>query len=184
MLVALLAGAFVNRRTPSAVAWFAAGAAPVVLMTLLFKLFLASSSGLLTSDTTFVLSRLAEPGRYWQVAAAFIVYAIAFGQPWAHPVLLLAAVAFALRPRRDLASTLDPGLPAVIAGGMMAVNFAVFLLGSNDLAWHLSTAMQRLYVQLWPSAVFAVFLLLRTPEDHAISLEPEARAKAAKPKRK
>ena len=66
----------------------------------------------------------------------------------------------------------------------MAVNFAVFVLGSNNLEWQLSTAMQRLYVQIWPSAVFAVFLLLRTPEDHAISLEPAARAKEPKPKRK
>jgi hypothetical protein len=39
----------------------------------------------------------------------------------------------------------------------------------DDLAWHLSTALGRLYVQLWPSLVLLAFTVIRTPEETAVA---------------
>jgi hypothetical protein len=46
---------------------------------------------------------------------------------------------------------------------ILAGYFCVFLTSPEDLAWHLRV-VNRLFLQLWPSAIFLFFLVVRTPE--------------------
>ena len=42
--------------------------------------------------------------------------------------------------------------------------YLVFLVTPYDLAWYLETTLGRLFLQLWPSFLFAYFLSVNTPE--------------------
>lgn len=42
---------------------------------------------------------------------------------------------------------------------------AVYLMAPYDLLRHISTSMDRLLVQVWPTFVFAYCLLLATPQE-------------------
>jgi hypothetical protein len=48
---------------------------------------------------------------------------------------------------------------------MLAGYAVVYLTTPNDLAWHLSDSVHRLLMQLWPSALLALFLNTATPEE-------------------
>jgi hypothetical protein len=78
-----------------------------------------------------------------------------------------------LRPRRE--RTAGPLLAILIA---LAGYFAIFLVTKDDLDWLFATALDRLYLHLWPALVLAVFLLLRRPEDFAIVSSPAKPRKA------
>ena len=43
----------------------------------------------------------------------------------------------------------------------VACVFGVFLLSPYDLRWHLSTALDRVLLQLWPLALWSVFAAVR-----------------------
>jgi hypothetical protein len=62
---------------------------------------------------------------------------------------------------------------------VLAGYFAVFLVTKDDLDWLFATALDRLYMQVWPALVMAVFILLRRPEDFAIVSTP-VKAKRAR----
>ena len=55
---------------------------------------------------------------------------------------------------------------------VLAGYFAIFLVTKDDLDWLFATALDRLYMHVWPALVLAVFLLLRRPEDFAIVSRP------------
>jgi len=42
--------------------------------------------------------------------------------------------------------------------------FAVYLITPYDLVWHLSHSLGRLFLQVWPSALFLFFLAIKGPE--------------------
>jgi len=50
--------------------------------------------------------------------------------------------------------------------------FFAYVLTPLDLTWHLGTALGRLYLHLWPSLIFLLLIVLRTPEETAIRLQP------------
>jgi len=55
-------------------------------------------------------------------------------------------------------------MPASLLVLMLSGYFVVYLTTPYDLAWHVSSSINRLFLQLWPSAIFAAFLGARTPE--------------------
>jgi hypothetical protein len=46
---------------------------------------------------------------------------------------------------------------------MLAGYFCVYATSTIDLNWYLNTSLQRLYLQLWPSFLFCLFVTTRTP---------------------
>ncbi|PYX78778.1 MAG: hypothetical protein DMG70_30355 [Acidobacteria bacterium] len=42
--------------------------------------------------------------------------------------------------------------------------FAVYVITPYDLRWHLMWSLDRLFMQLWPSVLFLVFVTVRAPE--------------------
>ena len=54
-------------------------------------------------------------------------------------------------------------LGLAVVGVMAAGYTAIYIITPHDLRWHLATSLERLMLQLWPSLIFAVFMLVRAP---------------------
>ncbi len=180
LAVFLLASLLFRRRH---MARLAMGAAPGLILALVFKLALArGTTSLLAASGPGLLHRLADPGRYGQILGAFAgeIGGMAWG--WYHPILPLLALAAALRfdreRRRDL--LFGAGLGVFLLLGY----FAVFVITPNDLSWQLQTSLGRLLVQFWPILVLACFAGLRAPEAWALASTPERAAGKGRQKAK
>jgi|SRR5579871_1737099 len=144
-------------------AWLVAGALPGGLMTAAFKFVLhPPGEAIFPKTVAEAFSKIIDPTRWLQIAVSFARNIWELGVPWAHPVLLMAIVAFALRfaARKDLRSRWWLVLPVA---GLLAVDFGVYLLTTAQLNWHLDTSNSRLFVQVWPALLFAFFVLVQPP---------------------
>ena len=143
---------------------FLTGAAPVLLLVIWFKLFLAPASDpLFQQGAAGLTHRLTDSARYAQIAKAMIAELYHFGQPWSHPLLLLAILALTLRFRIDATQARALRASAVALALVFTAYCGVYLITPSDLAWHLRTSLPRLYAQLWPSVLLLVFLTLNVP---------------------
>jgi hypothetical protein len=157
-----------SRERAAARVWlrgFLTGTAPVLVVVLLFKVALAPRNDLLSGEALgLALPRLLVPERYGQVAHAFERGMVFFGDwKWSVPALLGVYV-------WSVGSEFEAGDEAAIVGAAvpllvtLAGYFVVYILTPYDLAWHLATSLKRLLLQLWPSALFVLFLVARPPE--------------------
>lgn len=157
--------------------WIAAGAAPVLAVVAVFKVKLALSSHLFAGQTIQqVMSRLFDLHRYFQILKAYILTGLSFTQGFAdirtgihfNPglvnVLLLAAYLALIGVRIDGRDRLNLQAGAAVLALMLAGYFAIHLVAPYELNYHLMTSLNRLYMQLWPSAVFLFFMAARTPD--------------------
>jgi hypothetical protein len=153
------------KRGLAAAAPFALAALPALAVTLAFKLFFTPADPLFRQGASTLLHHATDISRWSTIAKAFVVQAGSLGQPWSHPLLLLAILAVALRFR------LEPRLATGVATAALALVLvlggycAVYLFTPNDLAWQLNTSLSRLYGQVWPSLLLLLFMVLRTPEE-------------------
>ena len=136
-----------------------AGAALPLFCVLLFQVFIAPHGA------KPVLAHLWNISLWGAIAAAFFRQFWDLGAGWLHPMLPVLVLGLVLRlDKRQNASVLSCGL-LVLA--LLAGYFGVYLTSSNDLAWYLSTSLNRLFVQLWPLMLLTAFLGLRRPEELA-----------------
>jgi hypothetical protein len=146
---------------------FALGALPIVLALAYFKLRLAPVNDLVAGQgTQATWQRLIDVRRYGLVAWFYLVAAVSIGPGL---VVLLALYRVLMggapdRPRR--------GHTLAVLVLMLAGYAVVYLTTPNDLAWHLSDSVHRLFVQLWPSTLFAFFLATATPEEARTTRSP------------
>jgi hypothetical protein len=150
------------------------GALPVLCLVLCIKIFAAPPDPLVTGMGKAFLQKLGDPNRWMHIAAGFFQGLPAIG------LTLLVLTTGLLRPRPAAERTPLCFLPLAAFAILLAGDFAVFLLTPDDINWLLTTALDRLYLQLWPLLVLAAFLLLRRPEDFAAALAPAAKAKKAR----
>ena len=113
------------------------------------------------------LHQLVEWRRYVQILVAFAGEGLSFGR-WPlqlTPLLVFYALLLGAEPGKSWRRGALVGISSValILGGY----FCIFLISPEDLAWHLRTTVNRLFLQLWPSVLFLLFLRLRTPEQAA-----------------
>jgi hypothetical protein len=154
---------------------FLLGALPGLMLVLWFKVALAPPDPLAAQLTLNLGQKLASSARWFQVAGGFLKQAWELYCLPGPALAILAATCglLRLRPRRE--RTAGPLLAILIA---LAGYFAIFLVTKDDLDWLFATALDRLYMHLWPALVLAVFLLLRRPEDFAIVSSPAKPRKA------
>jgi hypothetical protein len=129
------------------------------------------------------LTKIAGAGRWWQAALGFGKAIFDAGSLWAHPVLLAAVLAFAVRfvPKPERLCRLWLWIPIAVTA---AAEYGLYLITTADLDWHISTSVSRLVAQLWPSLIWLFFLMLRPPEEY-VKVAPVAAAPAgSKPKRR
>ncbi len=162
--------------------WGAGAAGPALLLAA-FKIFIAPAIGPLGGQSFAQLAdKLTNPARYQMILASSFDGLLELGRGPSHPLLILAALALALR-------FVPPGArrPAAACGAvvavMLAVYWGVYLVTPNDLTWLLNTSLVRLYVQLLPGLLLAAFLALRAPAEPAAA-EPEPQAPRRSRKRK
>lgn len=147
---------------------FLAGLLPVLAALVCFKACFAGPNDLQLGRH---LAGLATPSRYYYIAKEFARWAFTFGR-WQefgpvpfNPVPLLAGYWFCF------GISLRPGEAAGVATSFLALiltlagYFCVFLLTPHDLAFQVTTACDRLLLQLWPSLIFICFMALPSPAE-------------------
>jgi hypothetical protein len=141
-----------------------AGLLVVLPIVLYFKLYVAPPDPMLIWERS-TLHKVIEWQRYWQILKAFGHESLWFGNWPVEVTPLLAFYALLLGinlPQSKKRSTII----SVGTLGLTLVGYlCVYLISSDELARHLRSSLQRLVLQLWPSALFLFFLLVRTPEE-------------------
>ncbi len=147
-----------------------AGLLPVALIILFFKIAYAPPNDILgPAGRASALERVLTPSRYATIGEWFLKEAFAFGR-WEElpfipvspvPLLLGALVLFGIKP--DARRLPGPATAAWTLALTLAGYFFIFLITPNTLEWQLSSAGGRLLIQLWPSALFVFFMVIRDP---------------------
>jgi hypothetical protein len=140
------------------------GAIPGILVVVYFKIVLAPRNDLLEQSVGQVLHKIVEFSRYWEIAKALLARALDLGDWWAHPLLLVAILAVTLGFRMDQRQKQGLAVAWLSLLSLFLAYCGVYLITPLDLRFHLSTSLERLYAQMWPSFLLLMFLLLEKPE--------------------
>ena len=133
---------------------FGVGALPVLLLVAWFKLRIAHESDLFGGASA---SRILDASRWGELLGA-LLRRIVYFQDWALWLCAeIAALAILLPrlPRRPAARAI--GMAVALA---LAVTMAVYALQPHPLLWFFRASIDRVLIQLWPSALLATVLLL------------------------
>jgi len=143
---------------------FAAGLLPVLLIVLFFKAFIAPGVSPIFAEqgTATTLERLADSSRYLETAQAFLKKAARFGHPG-----FIVLLGYLLLAGKGAHTTDRLGIRHAAATWslMLAGYFMIFIITPHGLRYQIETSLDRLWMQLWPSAVFVFFLFVKTPEE-------------------
>ncbi len=143
------------------------GLLPILLIIGYFKLKFAPTNYLFAGQgLAQTLEKLINPSRYLQVGKDFILSFLLFKeQKYDIPITIVLIVypfflGIDLSPKnRSIITT------ALLACGLMIAGyFFVYILTPADLSWQLLTSLSRLFLHLWPLAIFVYFLTVRSPE--------------------
>jgi hypothetical protein len=158
---------------------FVIGLAPVLAMTACFKIWVAPANDLM-SDQGFrqTAARMLEGSRYLQVLGGTVQAFLEISGMGILGLLLLgyflcAGPAAAGPPRLGARTT------AIVLVIMLAGYAAVLLAAPAPLLATNVRSINRLLLQLWPSMLFAYFLMLRTPEEAGLIVPRPSRSDAA-----
>jgi hypothetical protein len=151
---------------------FGVGLLPMLLLVIGFKLAFAPPNDLLsTLGVERTLARLTTPDRYLVVLREYTNHILSFGNNRLGPVVwVLLAYFLALGINRP-----EIRRPGVRAGTialvlLLAGHFIVFVSMADELPRLLDSSLDRLLLQIWPSALFLFFMVVRTPEEVAPGL--------------
>jgi hypothetical protein len=157
LLVAVIVA--IHRRDGRQCLWAIAGATPVVIAIVWFKLALAPPSVLTEGlSLTVFTTRLFDLHRHMTVVTLMAEYMMRWSARLGVgvlPLVGLAAAWVAVRSERVR-------VMAAVVGLMLLSYYFVYVLTPFDISWHISTSLDRLLVQLWPSLVLTVFLGLQS----------------------
>ena len=135
-----------------------------------FKVAFAPPNDLLsTLGVERTWDRLIAPERYVIVIGEYARHVASFGNNGVGSVawILLAYLLAVGVSRHELR------LPWVRAGAsivvlLLAGHFLVFVSMADELSRLLDSSLDRLLLQLWPSALFLFFMVVRTPEESTV----------------
>ncbi len=152
---------------------FGAGVAPALLILIYFKVRLAPANYLMAQGSQTTLQKLMDFSRHLQVWNAFAKESVSFGG-WAAVSVPLLLIFYILFSGVSMKETERPGIIAsLLTVVFMLVAYALtFVVTPFDIAWQLSTSLNRLLLQLWPSLIFVYFLIARPIELARAGQEP------------
>lgn len=147
-----------------AVGWLLLGAVPGVIATLAVKMLAQGTEAVFPKSAAQALHQIVDPSRWMQILGSFTRHFGELGVWWAHPLLLIVvlAVVFGVVSKDDARSRVWLALPVA---GLLAADFALYLVTTAELSWHLSTSNGRVILQVWPAMIFVAFLMLRRPPE-------------------
>jgi hypothetical protein len=145
------------------------GAAPLLLITWYFKAQIvpgfppvgSTVSGAIPVEIG-VISRLLDHSRHFSVLTAYQGAIRAFGEgPFSMPIILIF-YSLVLGITKKLESPRGLLLGALSWLLMFCGYYLVYILASTDLTFY---SLDRVLMQLWPSALFLFFMFVHTPEE-------------------
>jgi hypothetical protein len=142
--------------------FFAAGLIPALAVVAFFKIRFAGHTDLLVTHR--VLHRLSDPARYRIVLRSFADALLHFGD-WRLSIPFLVSVYVLLLGVRKQDGRLAVKIGTATLALTMLGYFFIYVTAWVPLPWLLQTSLTRLCIQLYPSALFLLFLLARTPEE-------------------
>ena len=140
---------------------FISGILPSLLFIIYFKYQLAPPSSLL-SGVQLTIERFTDSSRYLIIGKEYIITSLDLLKY----IIILFPLSFVLLgfsyPKR-----FNIGIKiSIITLTLMNLGYIViYLVSPYELDWHLDTSLERLILQLLPSAIFLFFIFLSTPED-------------------
>ncbi len=156
------------------------GLLPVLLVIGMFKWAIAPGNDLLASlRFAEILDRLASPWRYGFVLKAFAGRFLSLGGWAASMPLVLAVYMLAMGRNAGAGERTTVATTSVALGLVAAGYFFVYVVTPYDLVWHVETSMLRLIIHVWPSLLFLLLLVARTPEDAVGRTSPQPSAESA-----
>ncbi|GAB4498149.1 MAG: hypothetical protein OHK003_09260 [Anaerolineales bacterium] len=128
---------------------------------LLFKLFLAPPNDLMSSGSS--LEKLLDAERYAVILqrAASMLWNLS-GAPF--PLIGLI-ILLALMVGRSVNRISGAWTIGVVVGIQLMIYFVIYLLTPLDLAFHLNTSLDRLYMHVLPLAFLWFFIWLKSPQE-------------------
>jgi hypothetical protein len=148
--------------------FFAIGLAPILIIIVYFKLRFPPPNYLVDQGYKPLIERLMSPARYTQTFQAFAHQIVNFGEWVFYPVPLLAGYLCCVGVDKEAKNRSGFLTSLVIVSLTLAGYFLVYIITPYDLGWQLSNSLSRLIVQLWPTMIFAFFLVAATPEQALI----------------
>jgi len=147
-----------NSRRSLGITPFLLALLPTFCILLFFKRFVAPAGDLFSSPVT-MLHKLEDPSRYWVVLKWFGKEVLRFGHWLLIPIpLLMLGVFIMLKGKMPREASPHSRASAVALGLTLAGYFFIYLITPYDIYWHLRFSLNRLLIQLWPSAIFLYFL--------------------------
>jgi len=141
--------------------WIAAGLFVPLLIVTIYKLVIHAPNDLFSGDHS-VATQLLDIQRWWTITRNFFIYTFRYGD-W--PVsIVIVLVIYAILIGFDSSEWRRQTWLLLVILGQLAGYFAVYLITPHDLAWHITTSMDRLISHLLPMVIFWLFIALRSPE--------------------
>lgn len=136
--------------------------APLFALIAFFKRAIAPP-GDLFSDPATMLHKLRDASRYWAVLKWYGREFLRFGEWWLVPLPIVLLVLYFLM-RRNLETREKETVRASALALILTLvgYFLIYLITPRDIYWHLRFSLNRLFLQLWPSAIFLFFVALRS----------------------
>jgi hypothetical protein len=141
------------------------GLAPLLTLIVVFRWTVAPPNDLLASlRLADIIERLTDPGRIWFVLVSFGERFLNLSGWLVAAPLVLALYLLAVGWRRKSIERESVVTMLVTLSLVLAAYLFVYVVTPYDLAWHMGTSRHRLALHLWPSLLFAYFLIVKTPE--------------------
>ncbi len=138
-----------------------AGSMPVFLLIIYFKHWIAPP-GDLFSDPSSMLHKVLDFARYGAIVKWYVKDFFGFGHWLLIPGSLLLVGLDFVAGMEDKGAARPGFRTSVLSLALtLAGYFAVYLITPYDIYWHLRFSLGRLFLQLWPAAVFLFFLRVR-----------------------
>ena len=134
---------------------------PVVVI-VLFKIFLAPSNDLISAQESLA-DKIFDIERYKTIFSIAIPMLWNLGNT---PISIIGLIILtALLVGRSTNRITGLWALAVIVLIQLTAYFGIFVLTPRDLAWHLNTSLDRLYLHILPLAFLLFFLWLKSPQE-------------------
>lgn len=144
--------------------WIGCGLLPLLLALAAFKITYAPPNDLVAAQGGETLAGLMDGGRIRLILMSFLKESYTFRPKISVPMVALPLFLALAGVRRDSFRSRSFWQAAIFLVLLLAGYFFVYLVSPYDAAWHLETSIHRLFLHLWPSAVFLTMLLVRLPE--------------------
>jgi len=143
--------------------------APIFLVIFYFKHSVATGSDIFASSNA-IPHKLMDPGRYGAVLKWYGKGFLRFGNWFLIPGTVAMLVYYFVSEKETNRKS-ESGSGVAIFILTLVGYFAIYLITPYDIYWHLRFSLTRLFMQLWPSALFLFFRMVRLdPEQVAEEL--------------